>query len=223
MFKVNDLVHLKGYPQFKGEVLAVLNDDNYKVLWDDKKYPFPVIAGELLVNREAKFLPDEPQLIPPKPCNHLQKTSTSYSGSPAGKLPYSSSTQEITLKDGETASPVAPLKAFYQPPTQEVTTMSAPAASGCNVKRRTVTLTLIDDDTSLDVSEAVVGTYPNIIVEDDIATVINQICLDGEVAKAIANHNVKRSKAIDLHILKNTGKEVGLQPVKLKDLRWEVK
>lgn len=96
-------------------------------------------------------------------------------------------------------------------------------AASSNQTRRTVTLNLIDPDTSLDVSKSLVGTYGPVVVEDDIQTVINEICMEQDVANAIANHNKKREKETDLTILKNTGNKVGLQPVKLKDLKWEIK
>ncbi len=160
--------------------------------------------------------------------NTAQAAPCSDHGSPKGACGVSvkmeCSTPEflpVTLKEKKVTSP-------SNPNLSEETPMPSPfeANQTCGnaaPSRRTVTLTLIDPDTSLDVADSVVFTSGVIVAEDDTQTVIQQLIVDGEVGAAIKEHNIIRAAQTDINILKNTGKTVGLLPAKLKDLQWEIK
>lgn len=88
--------------------------------------------------------------------------------------------------------------------------------------RRTLFLTLIDDDKGLEDDQSVVGVYTTITGDSD-AVAINQLVSEGNVTKDIEAHNAIREATVDLDILGRTGNEVKLRAVKLKDLRFEIK
>lgn len=94
---------------------------------------------------------------------------------------------------------------------------------GSSNTRRVVTVNLWDDDGGLPVELALVAQYTNVVTEDDDQTTIQQVIMDKDVAKAIGEHNEGRAATVDEAILKQTGNEVQLRPIKLKDLRWEVR
>lgn len=89
--------------------------------------------------------------------------------------------------------------------------------------RRTVRIELIDNDAGLDVQHSLVAAYDNIMTEDDDATTIQELIMTKDIARKLREHNERRATQIDLDVLKRTGNEVMLQPVKLKDLTWVVK
>ncbi|UOX40263.1 hypothetical protein [Vibrio phage PhiImVa-1] len=89
--------------------------------------------------------------------------------------------------------------------------------------RRTVRIELIDNDAGLDVQHALVAAYDNIMTEDDDATTIQELIMTKDIARKLREHNERRAAQVDLDVLKRTGNEVMLQPVKLKDLTWVVK
>lgn len=89
--------------------------------------------------------------------------------------------------------------------------------------RRTVRIELIDNDAGLDVQNALVAAYDNIMTEDDDATTIQELIMTKDIARKLREHNERRASQVDLDVLKRTGNEVMLQPVKLKDLTWVVK
>jgi len=89
--------------------------------------------------------------------------------------------------------------------------------------RRTVTIELIDDDKGLDVSDALVASYENVLIETDTESAIREILMTKNVAKKLEEHNVKRMATVDLDILNRTGNEVKLRSVQLNQLRWNVK
>ena len=88
--------------------------------------------------------------------------------------------------------------------------------------RRTLNLTLIDDDKGLEDEQSVVGVY-SVVTGDSDAIAINQLVSEGQVAKDIEAHNAKRTTIVDLDIRNRTGNDVMLRPIKLKDLRFEIK
>jgi hypothetical protein len=102
-----------------------------------------------------------------------------------------------------------------QPTNKEEDNMS-------NTTRRVVTVTLMDDDKGLDVADSLVCKFKNIVTEDDNQTVIQEVIMEKDIAKALKEHNEKRVQTVDLDILSRTGNTVYLRPVKLKNLRWEV-
>ena len=88
--------------------------------------------------------------------------------------------------------------------------------------RRTLNLTLIDDDKGLEDEQSVVGIY-TVVTGDSDAVAINQLVSEGQVTKDIEAHNANRAKIVDLDIRNRTGNDVMLRPIKLKDLRFEIK
>lgn len=91
-----------------------------------------------------------------------------------------------------------------------------------NTNRRVVNVKLLDNDSGLPVEDALVAQFDNIVTEDSNDVVVQEILLNKKIADAIAKHNQKRVEQTDLEILKRTGNDVKLRPVKLKDLTWVV-
>lgn len=89
--------------------------------------------------------------------------------------------------------------------------------------RRVVTVELFDDSKGLPVEDSLVAEFPQVVTEDDNDTTIREVIMNNELKDILALHNSKREKVINLDILERTGNKVTLQPVKLKDLRWNVK
>jgi hypothetical protein len=88
--------------------------------------------------------------------------------------------------------------------------------------RRVVTVRLFDDDPGLPVDNCLVGEYTGIVTEDNDQVTIQQVLLDYGVAEEIDIHNKIRAEVVNGSILQNTGREVMLRPIRLKDLRIEV-
>jgi hypothetical protein len=86
--------------------------------------------------------------------------------------------------------------------------------------RKVVSVKLLDNDSGLDVADSLVYDFGNIVTEDDQATTITQLAVDYNIAEIIDQHNLVRSGIVDKDILKRTGLEVFLQPIKLKNLTW---
>ncbi len=84
---------------------------------------------------------------------------------------------------------------------------------------------MIDNDPALDVQHSVVAQFDNIVTEDTNDVLIQEILMNPEfdVAGKIQEHNDVRAEQVDLSILKSTGNQVYLLPVKLKQLTWLVK
>jgi hypothetical protein len=92
-----------------------------------------------------------------------------------------------------------------------------------NTQRRVVNVVLIDPDQGLPVEHSQVHDFGQIVTEDDDATTIQELIMTGDVQAKLDIHNKVRSEQIDLDILRRTGNEVKLQPVKLKNLKWIIK
>lgn len=90
-------------------------------------------------------------------------------------------------------------------------------------QRRVVNVVLIDPDQGLPVEYSQVHDFGQIVTEDDDATTIQELIMTGDVQAKLDIHNKVRSEQIDLDILRRTGNEVKLQPVKLKNLKWIIK
>lgn len=86
---------------------------------------------------------------------------------------------------------------------------------------RTVNLTLIDNDTNLKGAEKIVF-QSQVVTEHDNDKTIQQVLITGEVAKALAEHNEKRSGTVDKAVLRSTGTKVYLEPVEIFELQWQV-
>jgi len=94
---------------------------------------------------------------------------------------------------------------------------------GCtNSQRRTLNLVLIDDDAGLEDEDSIVGSY-TCITSDSDSVAINQLVSEGKVTRDIDKHNKKRVEIVNKDILNRTGNTANLLPIKLKDLRFEVK
>lgn len=91
-----------------------------------------------------------------------------------------------------------------------------------NANRRVVNVKLLDNDSGLPVEHALVASFSNIVTEDSNDVVVQEILLSEDVAGAIEEHNGIREEQTDLEILKRTGSDVKLRPIKLKDLTWVV-
>lgn len=89
--------------------------------------------------------------------------------------------------------------------------------------RRVVNITLMDNDSAiLEASDALVKTWKDIVTQDDDATTIQELIMTKDVAGAVKAHNASRMNMVDETILNNTGNEVKLRAIKLKDLNFIV-
>lgn len=86
---------------------------------------------------------------------------------------------------------------------------------------RTVNLTLIDNDTNLKGAEKIVF-QSQVVTEHDNDKTIQQVLITGDVAKALVEHNEKRSGTVDKAVLRSTGTKVYLEPVEIFELQWQV-
>jgi hypothetical protein len=91
-----------------------------------------------------------------------------------------------------------------------------------NVTRRVVNVKFFDEDAGLDVADSLVAFYDNIVTQDSDESTVRELLMNLDVAAKIVAHNEVRAKTVDLEVLRNTGNEVMLRPIKLKDLRIEV-
>lgn len=89
-------------------------------------------------------------------------------------------------------------------------------------QRRTATVELFDDSPGLAAADALVATC-KVVTEDSDEATIRQVLLEKNFQWALEKHNIKRAGLLDEDILRRTGNEVNLRPVKLKDLRWSIK
>lgn len=86
-----------------------------------------------------------------------------------------------------------------------------------------VNIKLFDDDAGLKPEDRIVSYHTNFAtVADTTQSTICNALLKLDIAGDIAKHNEKRAKTVDLHVLKNTGNKVFLQPIEFDDLRVEV-
>ena len=87
---------------------------------------------------------------------------------------------------------------------------------------KTVNLTLVDNNPNLKAAQKIVYQSLNLVTEHNDDRTIQQVLITGDVAKALAEHNLKRVKVVDKEILRNTGRDVYLEPVEIFDLKWQV-
>ena len=90
------------------------------------------------------------------------------------------------------------------------------------ITRRVVNVKFFDEDAGLDAADSLVAFYDNAVTQDSDESTVRELLMNLDVADKIVAHNKVRAKTVDLEILKNTGNEVMLRPIKLKDLRIEV-
>ena len=89
------------------------------------------------------------------------------------------------------------------------------------LNRKQVTVTLIDNDSSLPAASAIVFEK-KLISDGSREDIIQEVILQGKVKEALDRHNEIRSKIINLGILERVGNEVMLRAVELKDLDWTI-
>lgn len=87
---------------------------------------------------------------------------------------------------------------------------------------RVVSVKFFDDDAGLKAEHSLVAEYQVTTRVSDQMT-ISKVLLTEDVAGDIELHNGMRANTVDLHILKQTGNKVMLQPVEFEDLRVEVR
>lgn len=89
------------------------------------------------------------------------------------------------------------------------------------LNRKQVTVTLIDNDSSLPAASAIVFEK-KLISDGNREDIIQEVILQGKVKEALDRHNELRSKILNLGILERVGNEVMLRAVELKDLDWTI-
>lgn len=89
-------------------------------------------------------------------------------------------------------------------------------------QRNKVKVTLIDNDQALDVVHSLVFETEMLTDTTNRETILMEVMVSEDIKAAIVEHNKVRSKQLDLSILKNTGREVMLRPIKLRDLTWTI-
>ena len=89
-------------------------------------------------------------------------------------------------------------------------------------QNRVVSVKFFDDDAGLKAEHSLVAEYQVTTRVSDQMT-ISKVLLTEDVAGDIELHNGIRANTVDLHILKQTGNKVMLQPVEFEDLRVEVR
>lgn len=89
-------------------------------------------------------------------------------------------------------------------------------------KLRTVNLTLIDNHADLKGKDKIVFQQLNFVTEHTDDQTIQTVLLSGDVAIALEKHNKLRADTVDKSILRNTGRDVMLEPVEIWDLEWQV-
>ena len=90
------------------------------------------------------------------------------------------------------------------------------------MKLRTVNLTLVDNHPDLKGKQKIVFQQLNFVTEHTNDQTIQTVLLSGDVATALEAHNKLRSETVDKTILRNTGRDVMLEPVEIWDLEWQV-
>lgn len=90
--------------------------------------------------------------------------------------------------------------------------------------REPVKFVLIDNDSSLPTQHSLVHEFDSLNIDaGEEQSAREQLIADSDMQGIIAKHNAVRAKEINLSILNNTGREVKLQPIKLRDLTWMAK
>lgn len=88
-------------------------------------------------------------------------------------------------------------------------------------QNRVVSVKFFDDDAGLKAEHSLVAEY-QITTRVSDAMTVSKVLLTEDVAGDIEAHNKVRAATTDLHILKQTGNKVTLQPIAFEDLRVSV-
>lgn len=89
--------------------------------------------------------------------------------------------------------------------------------------RRVVTVKLINPNTAIEADMSLVGNFGEYVTDDSNDVLIQEIIMEGDVQDLLDLHNNYLTETVDQSILKATGQEVMLRPVRLKDLKWIIK
>lgn len=89
------------------------------------------------------------------------------------------------------------------------------------LNRKQVTVTLIDNDSSLPAADSIVFEQ-KLISDGSRENIIQEVILKGDVKEALDKHNKVRKGIVNLGILERVGNEVMLRAVELKDLDWTI-
>jgi hypothetical protein len=115
---------------------------------------------------------------------------------------------------------------FY--PNETVQSTQNINGKGNVMPRKTVQLTLIDPTPGIKTSDSLVANLGQFVVDSEDMTTIQVRVLSNpethaEIMGALAVHNAKRKKIVNLEVLERTGNTTKLQEVLLEELTWEIK
>lgn len=93
-----------------------------------------------------------------------------------------------------------------------------------NSSRRTVSVTLLDRDVNLEGKDAIVLELGKQVSEGSTQELIQELIMDpaNKVAEAMKAHNDKRATVVNREVLNRTGNKVKLEPVKMRELHWDI-
>lgn len=122
-------------------------------------------------------------------------------------------------------APVSPKSFTPEPIAQPIQTQGNQTMSQVNTSRRSVSVTLIDRDVNLEGKDAIVLDLGQQISEGDQNELIQELIMDpaNKVAEALKAHNDNRASVVNREVLNRTGNKVKLEPVKMRDLTWDVR
>jgi hypothetical protein len=113
--------------------------------------------------------------------------------------------------------------------TEEVTTKVGPTNSidsGVNnMTVKTLNVTLVDNNSNLKGAGKIVFQKLGFITEHSNEEAKMDIIATGKVMEALKTHNDKREETVDKQILRNTGRDVMLEPIELlsdSQLQWQI-
>lgn len=115
---------------------------------------------------------------------------------------------------------------FY--PSETIQSTQNINEKGNVMPRKTVQLNLIDPTPGIKTSDSLVANLGQFVVDTEDMTTIQVRVLSNsdthaEIMEALAVHNAKRKKIVNLEILNRTGNTTKLQEVLLEELTWEIK
>lgn len=94
-----------------------------------------------------------------------------------------------------------------------------------NMTVKTLNVTLVDNNSNLKGAGKIVFQKLGFITEHSDEEAKMDIIATGKVMEALTEHNYKREKTIDKDILRNTGRDVMLEPIELlsdPQLQWQI-
>lgn len=153
---------------------------------------------------------------PPAPVMPPIQSLAEQLGAVARAVPH---TQPSAMAAPHSVGVQAPVKSFDHITSKDTTMNNAVfAAPSAASVRRVVLVRIMDNDPSLLVEHSHVFDSGAITTESDDMTTIMQALADYDINAEVARHNQVRGELTDETILRNTGQDVKLRPIKLKDL-----